>query len=321
MRKLAFGALVPLLVVAVSGCSSEAPLGRDAPLNGSGGAQAATGGSAGTTGTGGSGVGGNTTGGSTGSGGYVSGTGGTPVLDLGDASIGDGGPCGTNLTGIVRDFKASDQPGGHPDFQSSVKGQSLGLVEPNLGPDRKPVPSDLIPTLKPLVITSKDSFNQWYRDTQGVNQSTLWTLPIVPVEGEVVTYSAIYDVNKPAESGFFPIDGQLFGNYPNPDSLHNYLFTFELHTTFVYQGGEIFTFYGDDDLWVFVNGKLAVDLGGLHPPESGTADLDALAASHGLVIDGVYSLDLFHAERRVWGSTFQIETSIAFNNCEPILIY
>jgi fibro-slime domain-containing protein len=117
---------------------------------------------------------------------------------------------------------------------------------------------------------------------------------------------------------FFPIDGQGFGNYKNTG--HNFAFTFELHTTFAYQGGEVFTFTGDDDLWVFVNGHLGIDLGGLHPERSRSIDLDTVAKDFGLKLGNTYPLDLFHAERHTNASHFRVETSIQFTNCNPIII-
>jgi fibro-slime domain-containing protein len=75
---------------------------------------------------------------------------------------------------------------------------------------------------------------------------------------------------------------------------------------------------GDDDLWVFVNGRLAIDLGGLHPPASSTLDLDAAASALGIVAGQQYSLDLFHAERHTEASNFRVDTTLAFTSCGAV---
>jgi fibro-slime domain-containing protein len=81
-------------------------------------------------------------------------------------------------------------------------------------------------------------------------------------------------------------------------------------------GGAKLDFLGDDDVWVFVNGKLAIDLGGWHPPQQGSVTLDTSAALLGLVDGQIYELAVFHAERRTTGSSFRIRLT-GFNLYTP----
>ena len=80
---------------------------------------------------------------------------------------------------------------------------------------------------------------------------------------------------------------------------------------FRYQGGEVFSFEGDDDMFVFIDARLALDLGGVHSTESGSVELDTL----GLTPGGVFPLDVFFAERHTDGSTFRLHL-LGFDLCE-----
>jgi fibro-slime domain-containing protein len=95
----------------------------------------------------------------------------------------------------------------------------------------------------------------------------------------------------------------------HPIRPHNYSFTVEIHTVFTYMGGEYFNFRGDDDVWVYVGGKLVIDLGGIHAAEPGTVMLDTL----GLTVGQTYPLDFFSAERHQWGSNVEFTTTIALH--------
>ncbi len=211
---------------------------------------------------------------------------------------GGDGACGPNLTGVLRDFRDT-----HPDFED-FDGDDRGIVMENLGADGKPVyaRAGSGPTT-----SSKDAFDQWYRDVPDVNTKELFLLPLAPIGNGISSYS---------NSSFFPLDGKGFGN---ENRVHNYHFTFELHTEFIYRGGEVFTFIGDDDVFTFINGKLAIDLGGVHVAETASIDLDPNAGRFGIEKGKTYPLDVFHAERHTSESNFRIDTTIEFTNCDAII--
>ncbi len=206
-----------------------------------------------------------------------------------------------SLTGTVRDFHYAGTSGtplsGHPDFQAEL-GTETGIVAPTLGADGKPVYAK--EGKSSATTHGKKEFDQWYRNTPGVN---LWQDYAITLD-ETAAGSGVYSYQNP---GFFPIDGQLGGN--QGDS-HNYAFTYQIHTDFTYKPGQTFDFTGDDDVWVFINKQLVIDLGGVHGAQSASVTLSSL----GLTDGNTYDFDFFFAERHTSESNLKITTSIALHD-------
>jgi fibro-slime domain-containing protein len=200
-----------------------------------------------------------------------------------------------SIYGTVYDF-SNGNVGGHPDFNTYLCGVQKGMVEDQLGDDNKPVLKDTKSCL-----TSTDSFNQWFRDTPGVN----YVFPNV----ELVCYwdegSQSY---KYRNDQFFPVDGRGYGYEGMP---HNYGFCYEFHSSFTYAPGQNFDFTGDDDVWVFINRQLVIDLGGVHGSASDSVSLSSLGLTEGQS----YPLDFFFCERHETDSHLWFSTSIVIDPC------
>jgi fibro-slime domain-containing protein len=205
-------------------------------------------------------------------------------------------PDSITLTGTARDFLM----GTPPDFETAPITDDRGIVTDELGADGKPVYAP-VPPATTATTSGRDNFNTWYHDTPGTNQS----IPVpITLAKEAGTTPTRYGYSNNA---FFPIDDQGFGNQ---GYAHNYSFTYELHTQFTFQGGETFSYVGDDDVFVYINNRLAINLGGIHGAEGATVDLNSFAPVAGMSVGGTYHLDVFFAERHTSGSDFAIETTL-----------
>ena len=88
----------------------------------------------------------------------------------------------------------------------------------------------------------------------------------------------------------------------------NQHFCFESHANFRFRKGLKFSFRGDDDIWVFIDNKLAVDLGGTHLAAPGYVDLDKFMPN--AEVGKSYDIDIYFCDRRTTMSNIHIKTNM-----------
>ena len=249
---------------------------------------------------------------------------------------------------IYRDFRSAQSgenvdPLFHPDFNPPPTGTNIGITTDYLDSAKKPVWNANDDEVgQGGFPESSESFEAWYR-----------TSPTLLADGNIevvqeLTLTRPDAMNFPnryrfSSSTFFPLDDDGWELESPPlkelplDNGHNFGFTTEVHYFFVYQGDEVLRFEGDDDLWVFVDGRLCMDIGGIHGAISGVMSFDeaftdsnstrqaiveACIADLGLQAGRVYEVSIFHAERHVTQSNFELtldgfvtESSVCTDTC------
>ena len=190
---------------------------------------------------------------------------------------------------ILRDFNES-----HVDFYRNIYDQeaTTGIVNDTLGSDGKPQcinPSGTNDPPHQPMLDDCSMFHTWFNDNATWNKRVDLNLTL---DYDPDTFVSSYENNN-----FFPLDGIAFNEWTSAYGSvpHNHFFTTEITILFAYRGGETFQFSGDDDIWVYIDGILRIDLGGVHPELEASVNLDML----GLEVNRNYIMNIFHAERQV----------------------